>query len=43
MVGEVKEPKVLNNLDWIQEISLLEFLRTVGKGAKVQTMLNRDR
>ncbi|KAL7411230.1 tyrosine-tRNA ligase [Mrakia frigida] len=42
LVGEVKEPKVLNNLDWIQEISLLEFLRTVGKGAKVQTMLNRD-
>ncbi|CDZ98281.1 tyrosine-trna ligase [Phaffia rhodozyma] len=40
--GELKSPKVVNNMDWSQEITLLDFLRTVGKEVKVQHMLNRD-
>lgn len=42
-VGEEGGVKVLNNLDWFQGVSLLEFLRTVGKMARVSTMLARDR
>lgn len=34
---------VVNNLDWTREIKLLDFLRDVGKRAKVNTMLARDR
>jgi tyrosyl-tRNA synthetase len=35
--------KVLNNLDWFRDVSFLDFLRTVGKLAKVNVMLSRDR
>jgi tyrosyl-tRNA synthetase len=35
--------EVLNNLDWFKGISFLEFLRTVGKEARVNVMLSRDR
>ncbi len=35
--------KILNNLSWTKDVTLLDFLRTVGKCAKVQTMLSRDR
>lgn len=35
--------QVLNNLEWFKEIGFLEFLRDVGKLAKVNTMISRDR
>lgn len=40
---DVLAPHIANNLDWTREISLLDFLRTVGKGAKLQSMLTKDR
>lgn len=40
---DVLEPTVANNMDWTQGVSLLDFLRTVGKGAKLQSMLAKDR
>jgi hypothetical protein len=39
-VGEVK---VVNNLDWTKDVSLIDFLRTVGKMARVNVMMARDR
>lgn len=35
--------KVVNNHDWLKQISFLDFLRDVGKLAKVSTMIARDR
>ncbi|KDQ21806.1 hypothetical protein BOTBODRAFT_99200 [Botryobasidium botryosum FD-172 SS1] len=37
-----RPPKVLNNLEWLGGMGFLEFLRTVGKHAKVNVMLTRD-
>jgi tyrosyl-tRNA synthetase len=34
---------VVNNYDWFKDISFLGFLRDVGKLARVNTMLARDR
>ncbi|POY71097.1 putative Tyrosine--tRNA ligase [Rhodotorula taiwanensis] len=34
--------RVVNNLDWTGGLSLLEFLSTVGKMARVSTMLSRE-
>ncbi|KAJ9128396.1 hypothetical protein QFC24_000689 [Naganishia onofrii] len=34
---------VVNNHDWTVGVSLLDFLRDVGKYAKVNTMLSRER
>ncbi|WVO18329.1 tyrosine-tRNA ligase [Cryptococcus depauperatus] len=34
--------KVLNNYEWMRHMGLLEFLRTVGKRARVASMLSRD-
>ena len=46
-VGDVAEtvtaPEVMNNLDWFKGIGLLQFLRTVGINARVNTMLARER
>lgn len=36
-------PKVLDNLAWTRNLTLLDFLRDVGKLAKVNVMLTRDR
>jgi tyrosyl-tRNA synthetase len=36
-------PKVLDNLAWTGHLTLLDFLRDVGKHAKVNVMLTRDR
>ena len=36
-------PKVLNNLEWFKDMGLLQFLRTVGINARVNTMLARER
>jgi tyrosyl-tRNA synthetase len=35
--------QVVNNHDWTVGVSLLDFLRDVGKFAKVNTMLSRER
>jgi tyrosyl-tRNA synthetase len=37
------ELEVLNNLEWSKGVGLLDFLRTVGKMARVNVMLARDR
>ncbi|KPV71805.1 uncharacterized protein RHOBADRAFT_40149 [Rhodotorula graminis WP1] len=34
--------RIVNNLDWTGDMSLLEFLSTVGKMARVSTMLSRE-
>ncbi|KAG5648474.1 hypothetical protein DXG03_003085 [Asterophora parasitica] len=36
------EPVVVSNLQWHEDINLLEFLQTVGHHARVNTMLNRE-
>lgn len=41
--GQAGEVKVVNNLDWTKDISLIDFLRTVGKMARVNVMMARDR
>lgn len=35
--------KVVNNLDWTGQMTLIDFLSTVGKMARVSTMLSRER
>ncbi|WVQ71904.1 tyrosine-tRNA ligase [Cryptococcus sp. DSM 104548] len=41
--GEVgRGVRVVNNMEWMREVSLLDFLRGVGKNARVSTMLSRD-
>ena len=35
-------PVILNNLDWFAGVGLLDFLRDVGKHARVGAMLSRD-
>jgi hypothetical protein len=34
---------IKNNLEWTQDLPLLEFLGSVGRVARVSTMLARDR
>jgi len=41
--AERGELDILNNLDWTGEITLLDFLKGVGKRSKVNAMLARDR
>jgi tyrosyl-tRNA synthetase len=36
------EPTILNNYDWFQSITLLDFLRDTGKFARMGTMLSKD-
>ncbi|EPQ57231.1 tyrosyl-tRNA synthetase [Gloeophyllum trabeum ATCC 11539] len=38
----IGSPEVLNNLEWTRDLSLLEFLRTVGVHARMNTMLGRE-
>ena len=35
--------KIANNLEWLKDMSLLDFLSGPGKGARVSTMLSRER
>ena len=35
-------PQVMNNIDWFANISFLDFLRDVGRYARIGTMLSRD-
>jgi tyrosyl-tRNA synthetase len=37
------QANILNNLSWLKDLNLLEFLRTVGPSVRVNTMLNRER
>ncbi|EUC64179.1 tyrosine-tRNA ligase [Rhizoctonia solani AG-3 Rhs1AP] len=39
---ELVSPKVLDNLSWTSNLTLLDFLRDVGKHAKVNVMIARD-
>ncbi|CAE7144158.1 unnamed protein product [Rhizoctonia solani] len=39
---ELVPPKVLDNLSWTGNLTLLDFLRDVGKYAKVNVMVTRD-
>lgn len=39
----LSEPKVLNNINWFRGMGLLDFLRDVGKHAKVNVMIGRER
>ena len=41
--GMISEPKVLNNIDWFHGMGLLDFLRNIGKHAKVNVMIGRER
>ncbi|KZT28985.1 tyrosyl-tRNA synthetase [Neolentinus lepideus HHB14362 ss-1] len=38
----IRTPEILNNLEWTKDVSLLEFLRTVGVQARMNTMLGRE-
>jgi len=38
----ILEPDIRNNLDWLKDLGLLEFLRTVGIHSRVNTMIARD-
>ncbi|KAH9949581.1 hypothetical protein B0H21DRAFT_777191 [Amylocystis lapponica] len=38
----VRAPDVRNNIHWLKDLNLLEFLRTVGFHSRVNTMLARD-
>ncbi|KAL0575740.1 tyrosyl-tRNA synthetase [Marasmius crinis-equi] len=38
----VYTPEVKSNLDWHKDFRMLEFLRNVGRHARVNTMLNRE-
>lgn len=39
----LQPPVVLNNLHWMSGMGLLEFLRTVGLHARVNSMIARER
>lgn len=41
--GEELKVRVENNLSWLGGMGLLEFLSTVGKSARMSTMLSRER
>lgn len=43
LANSLPPPSILNNIEWFRGIGLLEFLRTVGKHAKVNVMIGRDR
>lgn len=40
---DIREPHVENNLHWLKNLGLLEFLRTIGVHSRVNTMMARDR
>ncbi|KAI0958629.1 hypothetical protein AcV7_004392 [Taiwanofungus camphoratus] len=39
---DIREPHVENNLHWLKNLGLLEFLRTIGVHSRVNTMMARD-
>jgi tyrosyl-tRNA synthetase len=40
--GEGPPPKFVNNIDWLGEVKLLEFLRDIGKHFSVNEMIHKD-
>ncbi|KAG8708352.1 tyrosyl-tRNA synthetase [Ceratobasidium sp. 394] len=40
--SEIAPPQILDNLFWTSQLTLLDFLRDVGKHAKVNVMVTRD-
>lgn len=42
-VAHLYPPSVASNLDWYKSVNMLDFLRSVGVHARVNTMLNRER
>jgi tyrosyl-tRNA synthetase len=36
-------PRVMNNFEWHKDLNLLDFLRTAGTQARVNSMLARER
>ncbi|KAI0630279.1 hypothetical protein C8Q77DRAFT_1064433 [Trametes polyzona] len=42
-ITSIHPPNVQNNLTWLKDLNLLEFLRTVGFHSRVNTMLARER
>ena len=40
--GDIPAAKVMNNLDWFGSMGFLEFLREIGKYARVGTMMAKD-
>lgn len=40
--GTLHEPLVVNNLSWLGEMGFLQFLREVGKFARMGSMLSKD-
>ncbi|KAI0697249.1 hypothetical protein BC835DRAFT_1473316 [Cytidiella melzeri] len=42
LMTDLQAPPVLNNLHWLQGVGLLEFLRTVGLHARVNSMIARE-
>ena len=41
--AKTKAPKVLNNYDWFSGMTALEFLGQIGRYARVNTMLAKER
>lgn len=42
-IGKELDVRVVNNLEWFGKMGVLDFLRVVGKHARVGTMMARDR
>jgi tyrosyl-tRNA synthetase len=40
--GDGPPPKFVNNIDWLGEVKLLEFLRDIGKHFSVNEMIHKD-
>ena len=38
-----KAPEVANNVEWLGSLNLLDFLTSVGRHARVPTMIRKDR
>lgn len=41
--GNERTPKVLNNYDWFSSMTALDFLSDIGRYARVNTMLAKER
>lgn len=40
--SELGEHKLLNNAEWLDNINILDFLKMLGNGMRIGTMLGRD-
>ena len=39
---EIGEHQLLNNADWLEKLNILDFLKLLGNGMRIGTMLGRD-